>query len=212
MAKREYSEEFKRAAVARIVAGEQALAVSRDIGIDSNSLIYAWRDKYAADIKRSAKAAASIAPGVLITTTPSKGPGGRTIYPIALKQQCVALVNISKLSYDDAAAQTGVPKDRIEKWVRTGIKRGARGDLVKSKVMGKAGPPVPAAPAQVVVAQPTRQHRGPSPYSNKDTRQYLLMMEQSLIQGIREGRIKNLREHPELILSLNALAASEVTE
>jgi transposase-like protein len=202
-----YTEDFKRAAVARIVAGESPAVVSRDIGVDSNSLIYAWRDKYAGDIKRSAKAAAKMAPDVLLADgvpSPHFGPKGRTVYPLALKQRAVTLVKIEKLSVQEAAKQLSVAPDRIHKWVKEGIKRGAKGEIKRGL------PAVQAPPSQVIVATPTRQHRGaPSPFSSKDTRQYLLMMEASTLAGIREGRIKTLREHPELVLALNALVACE---
>lgn len=129
-----HSPEVKRAAVARILAGERPMAVSRSIGVSNTSSIYKWIEQFKGSAKPNA-------------TKPRKQPSGT---PALL--------------------------------------------------------PVP----QVIVAQPTRQHRGPpSAFSNKDTRQYLLMWEQSLLAGIRDGRIKNLRDNPEIVLALNALVASQ---
>lgn len=194
-----YPEDIKRAAVARILQGEAAMAVARSIGINSNSVIYSWRDKYAADIKQSAKLAAKMAPAAIISdkaSAPHRGPKGRAVYPDSFKQQAVALVKIKGLSKAQAATQMNVPAGLVRRWIKAGYK-----------------PQLPAviAPAQVV-STPTRQHAAPSPYSRKDARQYLLMWEQCVLAGIREGRIKNLREHPEHALALNALVALEADE
>lgn len=165
------------------------MAVSKSLGIKSNSLIYAWIRKHGS----------SSAAGV---PRPGKGPKGRTVYPLALKQRAVAMVKTERKTCAEAAAALGVPADRVTKWTREGVKRGGKGDQLPAVV-----------PEAVLVAVPTRQHRGPpSPFSSKDTRQYLLMMEQSTLAGIRDGRIKNLRDNPELVLALNALCASAAME
>ena len=53
-----YSEEFKRAAVARVLAGEKAIAVGKDLGVSVMSLRQ-WRKKFGAGAGAAAAASPS---------------------------------------------------------------------------------------------------------------------------------------------------------
>jgi transposase-like protein len=181
-----YSDEFKRAAVARILAGEVPLSVSRDLGLPGTSLIYKWRKQYG-DTDRPSISAKS-----------TKGPSGRTVYSLAVKERAIHMVKHEGRSLKETAKELRIPSGRVESWVRNGVKRGMRGEAGAVIIQ-----------EQVAVIAPTRQHRSPSPFSNKDTRQYLLLMEASVLAGIRDGRIKTLRDNPELVLALNALVSCE---
>lgn len=201
--RRSYSEEQKRAAVARVMRGEKPMDVSRSIGVNSNNLIYTWISQYKDTTGPTGENVGSV-------PKPTKGPKGRLVYPLALKQRAVALVMVSHKTHDEAAAELQIPKDRVVKWVREGVKRGAKGDQARAQAGELIVAPKPAQPVAVAVQSVPRRPKHPSAFGPQDTGHYLQLWERQMLADIRSGKVNGFNATDALVI--NALVSSKASD
>lgn len=182
-AQKKYSEEFKADAVAKFKhakeTGKFITELAQELGV-GDALLHAWAA--AAD-----KRARSKPKGKRAKQKPKAET--RTQYPIALKQQAVAMVR-SGMKFADVGRELKVGPSQVAYWVNRGISRGLK-EGEPSEL------PVP------VVAKPVNGIGAGGAIT--DALIYLRHAEREILEMIREGKIS--RPDQAHLLTLLALGA-----